>query len=124
MALQAKSVFLALALTTAAFGGSLARADEVVTPPDGKAWGESNSAESLLKMNRDPEIVRKVDPDHAPIVMKGNCTDEQGNTYTGDDEDYSLCMNKKSAHAKTAATLTTTSTTPATTAPASVKKQN
>ena len=52
-------------------------------------------------MNRDPEIVRKVDPDNNPIMTKGACMDPQGRTIQGDDPEYSACMNQmKKAKAK------------------------
>ncbi|MFL5815573.1 MAG: hypothetical protein ACJ763_18530 [Bdellovibrionia bacterium] len=97
----------------ALFQALAANADEVITPPGGKGWGEGTTAESLLNMNRDPESVRKVDPERVPIPIRGTCTDDQGKTYTGDDEDYALCMNRKTSRTKASAP-----------APASVIKKN
>jgi hypothetical protein len=97
----------------ALFQALSASADEVITPPGGKGWGDGATAESLLNMNRDPESVRKVDPEKVPIAIRGTCTDDQGKTYTGDDEDYALCMNRKKSKSKAAAP-----------APASVTKKN
>ncbi len=102
MALKWKSWVWIQALVAATMAYS-ALADEVVSPKNGQGWGEANTAESLLNMNRDPETVRKVDPDRVPIQVKGSCTDESGKTYTGEDEEYSLCMNRNSAKKKSVA---------------------
>jgi hypothetical protein len=91
----------------------LSRADEVVTPANGKGWGDGATAESLLKLNKDPEVVRRVDPDKLPIAIRGTCTDEQGHTYSGEDEGYSLCMNRKSSKAKSPAPTAATAPAPA-----------
>jgi hypothetical protein len=88
-------------------------ADQVIQPSNGKGWGDGTTAESLLNMNRDPEVVRKVDPENVPIQVRGTCTDENGKTYEGDDDEYSLCMNHKNAKAKAPAVT-----------PASVSKKN
>lgn len=103
---------LRVLLVLAAFGiVSTALADEVINPPNGKGWGDGATAESLLNMNRDPESVRRVDPDKVPIPIRGTCTDDQGRTYTGDDEEYSVCMNRRMTKIKAPA-------------PASVSKKN
>jgi hypothetical protein len=104
MNLRVFMVLAALGLSLSAF------ADEVINPPGGKGWGGGASAESLLNMNRDPESVRRVDPEKVPIPIRGTCTDEQGRTFTGDDEDYALCMNRRMSK-KTAASPTASTTT-------------
>jgi len=95
--------FMALALSIASMSARSARADEVIMPPNGKGWGGGATAESLLNMNRDPEVVRKVEPGQEPIQIKGTCTDDKGRTFNGDDDEYSQCMSRKGAKKKAAA---------------------
>jgi hypothetical protein len=78
-------------------------ADDIIQPHGGQ-WGDpSTSAESLLKMNRDPISIRNDEESEDPAHIHGSCTDSHGRTYQSGEPEYAPCMNLKIKMAKEAA---------------------
>ncbi len=63
-----------------------ALADQVVPAPPGRGWGDDNSAEKMLQMNRPPAVIRRDQPDtRIPVARPG-----MGQCRVDDDENCAV----------------------------------
>lgn len=77
-------------------------ADEIVQAPAG-GWGDPNAASDMLKMNKDPAIVRESNDSEESVNVTKTCTNAAGQTLTRKDQGYRACLDQAEREARSAA---------------------